>query len=327
MANRSESTLKTETEKPPNAVAVTSVAHNPVSLLKALFHAIRPKQATKNLFVYTALVFSGELFHSMPFWRVTLAFLLFTAVAGSVYLLNDILDVEQDRQHPTKCKRPIASGKLPLALAWIALVVFSVGGITTSFALATGFGVATFCYFVIQIAYCFYLKHQVLLDVFTIAVGFVLRTVAGATVIHAHISHWLLLCSLQLALFLGFGKRRQELVLLGQKASKHRAILDAYSLPFLDQMINIVCAMTIVCYSVYSVESETAHLHPQLWVTVPFVIYGICRYLYLVYQKGWGGAPDEVLMRDRSLQVVIGLWFVTVMLLFKFDVPHVGLLR
>ncbi len=199
------------------------------------------------------------------------------------------------------------------------MAILSVGGLAAGFALSTAFGIVLAAYLVLQIAYCYYLKHIVLLDVFSVACGFVLRTVAGGMVIHLHISQWLLLCSLQLALFLGFGKRRQELVLLGSGADKHRAILEEYSLPFLDQMINIVSAITIVCYSVYSVESATAHLHPHLWVTVPFVIYGVCRYLYLVFQKGWGGAPDEVLLKDRALQVSIVLWFLTVMLLFAFD--------
>ncbi len=286
-----------------------------VSLLKA----IRPKQATKNLFLYAALIFTGRIFEPALFIKVTVGFLLFTAVAGGVYLLNDILDVEQDRQHPTKCRRPIASGQLPVPLAIAAMLLLELGGLAVGWHESPSFGIALGVYLIIQIAYCFKLKHLVLLDVFTIAAGFVLRTVAGGLIIHVSISHWLVLCSLQLALFLGFGKRRQELVLLGAGAGSHRAILEEYSMPFLDQMINIVSAVSIVCYSVYSVESETAHRHPHLWITVPIVIYSVCRYLYLVYQKGWGGAPDEVLMKDRALQAAIILWFMAVLLLFKFD--------
>lgn len=289
------------------------------SLVGALIKAMRPKQATKNLFLYAALVFVGKLFDLRMFAQVTLAFLLFTLVAGSVYLFNDLLDVEQDRQHPEKRNRPIASGRLPVPVAKVALVVLAAGGLAASFALRPLFGAVVAAYFALQIAYCLWLKRIVLLDVFVIAIGFVLRTVAGGAVIGVGISHWLLLCSLQLALFLGFGKRRQELVLLGSGAGSHRAILEEYSLPFLDQMINLVAGITIVCYSVYSIESETAHRHPHLWFTVPIVIYSICRYLYLVYQKGRGGAPDEVLMEDRMLQVAMALWFITVMLLFAFD--------
>lgn len=298
----------------------TRTVVNPLTITAALFKAIRPKQATKNLFLYAALVFAGKLSDLALFSRVTLAFLLFTGVAGSVYLLNDLLDVEQDRRHPDKRKRPIASGQLPVPVAWAALAVLSAGCLAGSFALRLQFGIVALVYLVLQVGYCFRLKHVVLVDVFTIAIGFVLRTVAGGLVINVPISHWLVLCSLQLALLLGFGKRRQELVKMGEKAGSSRAILQEYSLPFLDQMINMVCAVTVVCYSVYSVESETAQKHPHLWMTVPFVIYGICRYMYLVYQKGWVSTPDEVLLKDRPLQIAIVLWFLMVMLLFKFDV-------
>ncbi len=295
------------------------VARRRGNLLSSLFRAIRPKQAPKNLFVYTALVFAGQLFTPNQFARATAAFLLFTAVAGSVYLLNDILDVEQDRQHPTKRLRPIAAGELPITLAWICFFVLGIGGTAAGILLSPLFGLTLAAYLALQIAYCFRLKHIVLLDVFTVAAGFVLRTASGGFAIHVHISHWLLLFSFQLALFLGFGKRRQELVHQGENAGNTRAILNEYSLPFLDQMIMVVTSMTIVCYSVYSVESATAQTHPRLWITVPFLIYGVCRYLYLVYHKGWGGAPDEVLLKDRELQMAILLWFIAVLLLFKFD--------
>ena len=316
---------ETPTRSETSLTPALPVSHSPVSLAGALIHSLRPKQATKNLFVFAALVFTGKLFDPVLFGKVTLAFLLFSLVAGSIYLLNDLLDVEADRLHPKKCKRPIASGALPVGLARVALVVFMVGGLAASAVLSRDFVVAVGAYLVLQIAYCFRLKHVALLDVFTIAIGFVLRTVAGGFVIGAPISQWLLLCSLQLALFLGFGKRRQELVQLGANAGT-RAILKEYSIPFLDQMIVVVSAVTVVCYSVYSIESETAKKHPHLWITVPLVIFSVCRYLYLVYQKGEGGAPDEVLMKDRTLQVAIVLWFLTVMLLFAFD-TNLPLLR
>jgi 4-hydroxybenzoate polyprenyltransferase len=296
-------------------------------LLYPLIRGIRLKQATKNLFVFAALVFTGQLFDPAKFWLVLQAFILFTIVAGSIYLLNDLLDVEQDRLHPEKRKRPLASGELPVPLAWIAMVTLSIGGLAYGFVLRPLFGLTLLSYFVLQIAYCFALKRMVLVDVFTIAAGFVLRTVAGGFVLHVHISQWLLLCSLQLALFLGFGKRRQEIATLGPEAGRHRAILSEYSLPFLDQMINLVAGITVVCYSVYSVESETAKQHPHLWVTVPMVIFSICRYLYLVYQKGWGGAPDEALLKDRVLQGAILLWFLTVLALFVGDRAGQPLLR
>lgn len=292
---------------------------------------MRPKQATKNLFVFAAFVFAGHITDPVlgprNFLLTCLAFLLFTLAASSIYLLNDILDVEQDKAHPEKCRRPIASGILPVPVAWTAMVILAAGSIAASLAVNLSFGIVVTTYFLMQVAYCLSLKHIVLVDVFTIAIGFVLRTVAGGMVIHVHISQWLLLCTLQLALFLGFGKRRQELIKLGGNAGKHRQILDEYSLPFLEQMINIVAGITVVCYSVYSIESDTAKLHPHLWVTVPFVIYGVCRYLYLVYQKGWGGAPDEALLKDRMLQVAIVLWFVAVMILFLVDKAGQPLIR
>ena len=296
-------------------------------VLTALIRAVRPKQATKNLFVYAALIFTGKLFQLAPFIKVTIGFLLFTAVAGGVYLLNDILDVAQDRLHPTKSRRPIASGQLSIPVAAAALLVLEIGGLMLGWMQAPAFGAAMGIYLLLQICYCFKLKHVVLLDVFTIAIGFVLRTVAGGLILNVSISNWLVLCSLQLALFLGFGKRRQELVLLGEEAGSHRAILQEYSMPFLDQMINIVSAVSIVCYSVYSVESDTAHRHPHLWITVPVVIYSVCRYLYLVYQKGWGGAPDDVLMKDRSLQTAILIWLALILLLFKFDLTGHPLIK
>ncbi len=290
----------------------------PIALIKAL----RLKQAPKNLFVYVALVFSNNLFQPALLGMVTVAFVMFCLVAGSVYLLNDILDVEADRKHPKKCLRPIASGDLPIPVARVVSVLLMVGCTAVSFLIGWEFGVVILAYLILQIFYCFRGKHIVLVDVFALAGGFVLRTLAGAVIIHVPSSQWLLLFSLQIALFLGFGKRRQEIVLLGENADKHRAILEDYSLPFLDQILVMIAGVTIVCYSVYSVESGTAKEHiPHLWITVPMVIYGICRYLYLVYQKGWGGAPDEALREDRGLQVVILIWLVTVLFLFKFDRP------
>jgi len=290
-----------------------------IVILNALILGLRPKQAAKNLFVYAALVFANRLTDRDSFLRVTAAFALFCLASGSVYLLNDILDVEEDRRHPKKRFRAIASGALPVPIARIALLTLALGSTAVGWKLNPLFGLTILTYLVMNVGYCIKLKHVVLLDVFTIAAGFVLRTISGGMVINARISHWLLLCTMQLALFLGFLKRRQELVEQGEDADKTRAILEEYSLPFLDQMITIVAAVSIVCYSVYTVESDTAHLHPHFWITVPIVIYGICRYLYLVYQKGMGGAPEEVLKTDRSMQVTIVLWFIVVMALFKYD--------
>lgn len=295
---------------------------SPVQIAKSLIKAIRLKQSPKNLFVFAAILFSGELFRLHEFLRVSLAFLLFTVVSGSVYLLNDLLDVEQDRFHPQKRSRPIASGALPIPVAVIAMFLLGGFGIFAGYKLEFKFGLALAAYMALQIAYCVKLKNIVLLDVFVLAGGFLIRTAAGGVVIHVAVSQWLLLCSLEIALFLGLGKRRQELVTLGESAWKHRPILDEYSLPLLDQLIILVVGMTIVSYSIYTVESPSARSHPHLWVTVPIVLYGIFRYLYLVYRKGWGGAPDEVLMKDRALQVDILLWLIVNIILFAWDKPH-----
>ena len=286
----------------------------------SLFRAIRPRQqVTKNLFVFAAVIFAGKLGDTLAMGRAVVTFFLFAVCSGSIYLLNDLLDVEADRHHPKKRLRPIASGELPVSVAKVALVVLMIFGLGAGFALSPKLVMILAAYLLMQVAYCVRLKHVVLVDVFVLAVGFVMRTVAGGVAISAPISHWLLLCTLQLALFLGFGKRRQELVLLGQGAGSHRAILNEYSLPFLDQIILMVCGMTIVSYSVYSIESETARQHPHLWLTVPIVIFSIFRYLYMVYQKGMGGEPEEVLRKDRTMQVSILLWLVTVLILFVFD--------
>lgn len=291
-----------------------------LSVPLALIQSLRPKQAPKSLFVFAALLFANRLTDLHALGRVFLAAVLFTLVAGSVYLLNDILDVKKDRLHPKKCKRPIASGALPIPIAWCALVILAPGGMIAGWFLSRLFGLTLLTYFLLQVAYCYRLKHMVLLDVFALAFGFVLRTVSGGFVIGVPVSQWLLLCTLQLALFLGFLKRRQELLEQGENADKTRAVLDEYSLPFLDQMIILVAGVSIVCYSVYTVESVTAHLHPHLWLTVPVVIYGLCRYLYLVYQEGMGGAPEEVLLTDRAIQVTLILWFLMVAVLFKYDI-------
>ena len=294
----------------------------------ALFKAMRPHQATKNLFVFAAIVFAGKLGDFESLKRVGATFLLFTLVSGGVYLLNDLLDVEADRNHPKKRNRPIASGALPIPLAKASCALAMILGLSLGFLLSPRLGIILATYLILQIAYCLRLKHIVLVDVFCIAVGFVLRTVAGGVVILTYISPWLLLCSFQLALFLGFGKRRQELVLLGQGAGSHRKILEEYSLPFLDQIILMVCGMTVVSYSVYSVESVTAKLHPRLWITVPIVIFSIFRYLYQVYQRGMGGEPEEVLRKDRVIQGAIVLWLAAILILFLFDKagqPFLGL--
>ncbi len=287
--------------------------------LAALIEGVRPRQAAKNLFVFAALLFANRFASPQSVLQCIAAFFLFFLASGSIYLFNDILDAQQDKTHPVKCKRPIASGRISPQLAGFTSFLLAGTALILGWQLAVRFEICLLTYLVLQISYCVWLKHIVLLDVFVIAAGFLLRTAAGAFAIHVTLSHWLLLCTLLLALFLGLGKRRQELTLLGSKAADHRSILSQYSISFLDQLILMVVTSTLVSYSVYSIDSPTAHQHPHLWLTVPFVLYGICRYMYLVYQHGWGGAPEEVLIQDRPLQCVLILWVLVSISLFLFD--------
>lgn len=273
----------------------------------ALIAAMRPRQISKNLFVLVAMVFANR-FDRAP--TALLAFALFCLVSGSVYLVNDVADREQDRQHPTKRKRPIASGRLPWQVALVFGVVFGVGGVAAAFALNVRFGAISLVYLLLQVAYTVWLKHVVLIDVFTIAAGFVLRAVAGAWAIQVPISTWLLVCTLQLALFLAFGKRRHELVSLQDGAANHRRILAEYSLPFLDQMISIVLGGLTVSYALYVINSPTAVQHPHLALTLPSVFYFIFRYLYLIHVEHKGGAPETILLEDRPTQVNALIWII-----------------
>jgi 4-hydroxybenzoate polyprenyltransferase len=291
----------------------------------ALLLAMRPRQWSKNLFVYAALIFTNNIPISLGdharwhnFLITTLGFALYCLLSGGVYLMNDVADREQDRLHPEKCKRPVASGRLPWRVALIAGVAFGVGGTIASFAINRNFGLLALGYYLLQIAYTFAIKHIVLLDVFAIAAGFVFRAVAGALAINVAISVWLLVCTLQLALFLGFGKRRHELLSLEENAVNHRQILSQYSVPFLDQMISIVLGTLTVSYALYTISSETAKAHPGLVVTLPIVMYGIFRYLYLIHMEHKGGSPETILKEDRPLQWTLLLWTVAVIASFKF---------
>lgn len=277
-----------------------------------LLLSMRPRQWVKNVFVLPALVFSKHLFE----WKYVSfslgAFLCFCLVSGVVYLINDLFDVEQDRRHPVKARRPIAAGNLSVKAAVGAAGILMVLGLGGAFLLHLHFGLVMFLYAAINLAYSLRLKHVVLVDVLIVASGFLLRALGGAVVIQVPISEWFILCSFMLALFLAVVKRRQELVILKGGAGEHRAILEEYSLPFLDQVISILTSATLVCYALYAMgvgdEAGTAHRHMQ-W-TIPFVLYGILRYLYVVYRKGDGDNPTAVIWNDRPLQVNLLLWLV-----------------
>jgi 4-hydroxybenzoate polyprenyltransferase len=281
--------------------------------IAGLWQSLRPEQWTKNLIVFAALIFGQRLFDQAAVGRSLAAFLVFCALAGVVYLINDVSDREADRLHPLKRKRPIAAGELSTTLALSAALAVGTGAIAAAFWLRPAFGWIAVIYVALFAAYSRVLKHVVILDVLTIAIGFVLRAAAGAVVIAVPMSHWLLVCTILGALFLGLSKRRHEMTLLAESATGHRRILEEYNPYLLDQMIGVVTASTLVAYIIYCTSPETTEKFgtSQLVLTTPFAIYGIFRYLYLVHQKGVG-SPSEVLLADRPLVASIVLWALAV---------------
>ena len=286
----------------------------PSSLARNLIVSLRPQQWTKNLIVFAALLFGRELLDPESVARATAAFVAFCALSGTVYLVNDVVDRENDRRHPLKCNRPIASGALSVPTAVLTAVVLGAAALVWAFWIGRGFGVVSVTYLLLLCAYSGPLKHMVIIDVLTIAIGFVLRAAAGALALGVAISHWLLVCTILLALFLALSKRRHEIVLLAGGASGHRRILQEYSPYLLDQMIAVVTAATLMGYALYTVSPETIEKFgsDQLLLTFPFPIYGIFRYLYLVHQKQGGGSPAEMLLADRPLLACVALWAVSV---------------
>jgi 4-hydroxybenzoate polyprenyltransferase len=280
-----------------------------MTLPRALLVSLRPHQWVKNLVVLAALAFSKHLFEADAFFRAALAFAVFCALAGAAYLVNDLLDAEQDRQHPLKRHRPIASGALPAAAARASAACLTVCALAASVWLGRDVALVAFAYFLLTLAYSLVLKHHVILDVLAIAIGFVLRAIAGALAIGVRFSDWLLVCTILLALFLALAKRRHELVSL-EDASGHRRILREYSPYLLDQMIAVVTASCLTAYAFYTLAPETVEKYrtDRLAWTIPFVIYGIFRYLYLVHRREQGGSPTEVLLTDRPLLAAVALW-------------------
>ncbi len=288
----------------------TAVVSSGLTLPLALLKAMRPQQWTKNVLLFPALLFSQNLFH----WRETVlvcaACAVFCLLSSGVYLLNDLLDIENDRAHPLKRHRPLASGALPIPLGIAACAFLSAGALAAAFWLSTPFAWTAVAYFLLQVAYTVRLKHVVILDVGCIAAGFVLRAIAGGQVIAVTISSWLLICAMLLSLFLALGKRRHELLLLEDGATAHRRILGEYTLDLLDQMISIVTAATVVCYTFYTVAPETVAKFgtTRLVFTVPFVLYGIFRYLYLIHRRQMGGSPEKALLNDGASLVNLVLY-------------------
>ncbi len=278
--------------------------------ISAIFESLRPKQWLKNLFIFAPLIFSQNVLQWPLLQRTLLGFLAFCLLSGAVYVFNDLRDVEEDKHHPLKSRRPLASGRLKKSHAWIAFILTGAGSLALSYALSPRFFAAALVYFILQTAYSLGLKHIVILELFVIAAGFVLRVVAGGLIIDVALSPWLLICTFLLALFLAMSKRRHELVLLEDDAPTHRPILKEYSPLLLDQMISVVTASTVVAYCLYTISDETVAKFgtTNLIFTVPFVIYGIFRYLYLVHQKNLGGSPEALILKDRPLLMTLILW-------------------
>lgn len=270
---------------------------------------MRPRQWSKNFFVFAGLLFTLDKYHpAADYIRTFAAFALFCVLSGAGYVVNDILDREHDRVHPSKRKRPIASGRLGVRAAWSSAVLLMLAGISASFALDPAFGCVAVFYLMLTLAYSTALKQVVLLDVITVSAGFVLRAVAGATVIGVAISPWLLICTVLIALFISLAKRRDELESLQGRAPGHRSCLAEYSVPFLDQLINITASSTIMAYALYTFFSRTGTEHPYLMVTLPFVIYGIFRYILLVHNGKGTGSPEMLIVSDKPLLADIILW-------------------
>jgi 4-hydroxybenzoate polyprenyltransferase len=287
-----------------------------VSVLIAVLQSLRPRQWVKNFFVFAGLIFSQQLFTAEA-WHAVTAFALFCGLSGAIYLLNDVADAEKDRLHPVKRHRPVASGRLSRGAAMVLGVVLLGGSLALSFGLGGRFGLVALAYGVLLTMYSVWLKHLVILDVLTVAVGFVLRAVAGAVAVGADISGWLLICTVLIALFLALGKRRHEYLTLHGNAAAHRPILAEYSEGFIDQMIAVVTASTVTAYALYTMSPETvAKFHTRLLpITLPFVLYGIFRYLYLLYRRELGGNPTDLVASDRALLVNTVLWAATLLVL------------
>ena len=280
-----------------------------------LLRSMRPRQWTKNGVVLAGVVFAREMGRPDALLRAVLGMLVFCVLSGAVYLANDLLDLEKDRLHPTKRRRPLASGRLPVEVGIIASGVLVLVGLLTAFALSGGFLAVAAGYLALQAAYIGLLKHLVILDVMALAAGFVLRAVAGAVVVDVPISPWLYVCAMLLALFLALGKRRQELVLLSGDAAVHRPSLDQYSVRLLDQLVQVVTTSLVFAYMLYTFSAENLPRNHAMMLTIPFVLYGLFRYLYLVHERGEGGSPEEILLRDRPTLACVVLWGLTAVLI------------
>ena len=275
-----------------------------------IFKSLRPQQWIKNFFIFAPVIFSRNFLNGPLVLKTTAAFVAFCLIASAHYIFNDIRDLAEDRLHPVKSKRPLASGRLKTGPAVRACVIIAVLGLAVAATVNRGVLIISAAYLVLQVLYSLRLKHVVILDVFVVAAGFVIRVVAGGLAIEVAISSWLLICTMLLALFLAMGKRRHEIVLLEGDAANHRPILKEYNTTLLDQMISVVTASTLIAYCLYTISEETVAKFGtrKLIYTVPFVLYGIFRYLYLIHLKAGGGSPESLIVKDKPLLLDIFLW-------------------
>ncbi len=281
--------------------------------VRDMFDCLRIRQWTKNVLIFAALIFSNHADQFPYVAKSFIAFVIFSLGAGALYTFNDIIDIKSDREHPLKKHRPIASGRISIRTGWIFFFILGVLSLTLSLIFNIYFGLVVLCYFLLQVVYTLFLKKVVIVDVFAISFGFLLRVIAGAVAIDVVISNWILICTMLLALFLALSKRRHEIILLDSNADEHRIILKEYSPYLLDQMISIVTSATLVAYMIFTLSSETIAKFGNMILTVPFVLYGIFRYLYLVHIKDKGGQPEEILLTDIPLQIDILLYGIVVL--------------
>lgn len=285
-------------------------------MLRAVIKSMRPKQWAKSIFLFTALVFDRKLLHFDAFLRTLAGAVLFSFLASAVYIINDIADIESDRNHPEKRHRPIASGKLPKSLAWAIGIGIMLVVLALAYLLEPAFMIIGLIYLILNLSYSIWLKHVPLLDVLILASFYVLRVQAGVTLIEVkRFSPWLYVVTTLFALFIGLGKRRAELTLLTQEANQHRSVFEGYTIDLLDQLITIVSGTTIVAYSLYTFSAPNLPENHAMMLTIPFVLYGLFRYLYLL-QMGQGGAPEEIAFTDRPLQASILLWSISILIIF-----------
>lgn len=289
-----------------------------------LLKAMRPKQWIKNLLLFAGVLFSEHLAHINILLNAVYGFIIFCLLSGAVYIINDIRDIESDRLHPRKKRRPIASGDLPINVALTFAIIITIISVAASFYINIYFGISSSVYFLMILFYSLFLKHFVIIDIMILALGFVVRAVAGIQAIrvadaNVQMTPWFIICTMFLALFIGICKRRHEIVLLSNNASNHRPVLEEYSTALLDQMVAVSTSVTVISYAMWSTLSEISGKYKGWLVyTIPFVLYGIFRYLYITYKKEEGGAPEEALLKDKLLMGNIFLWLVSVVMILYF---------